>query len=196
MRLLIVDLDGTLCRDNTFSLWVAYSARRLARHGRLASVARMTVWVIARKLRLVSHRRMKHALMQITDTDNPTVIERFAGRVATRFNNNVTDIVNDHLRHADMVVLATAAPSLYAPEVARKAGIRLCVSTPMTRRSADYTECRGEEKLKAVKAITGNWDAYNEVTVVTDHVDDAPLMRANRSGRNILIGTPRKDITS
>lgn len=188
MRLLIVDLDGTLCRDNTFSLWTAYSSRRLIRRGRLASVARMAAWVAARKLRLISHRRMKHALMQLTATDNPTVIERFAELVAARFNSNVTDIVSDHLRRADMVVLATAAPSLYAPEVARKAGIGLCVSTPMTRRCADYTECRGEEKLRAVTALTGNWDKYDEVTVVTDHADDTPLMRANRSGRNILIG--------
>lgn len=188
MKLLVVDLDGTLFRGNTLNLWVRTAFLRLVRTGHAAGAVAVGLWVILRKLRIVSHRRMKHALMRLTSSvGTPAVVEEFSAAVARGFSQEVMSLVEEHLSDNGKVVLATAAPDLYAAAVARKAGISLWVATPMTRRHDDYAECRGEAKLRAVLALTGPWSAYEEVTVVTDHADDTPLLRANASGRNILV---------
>lgn len=188
MKLLVVDLDGTLFRGNTLNLWVRTAFSRLVRTGRVVSAAGVGLWVILRKLRIVSHRRMKFHLMRLTSpVGTPAVVDGFSATVASGFNREVMALVETHLSKGDKVVLATAAPDLYAGAVARRAGISLWVATPMSQRPDEYTECRGEAKLRAVLSVTGPWSAYDEVSVVTDHADDTPLLHANTSGRNILI---------
>lgn len=157
-KIVVVDLDGTLVRRNTLHQFALYALG----HGHALSVG---WWLALRRLRLVSHRRMKHAMLRATlRMDTAPLVESLLAQVSPR----VMALMDRH-PGAEMV-LATAAPDVYALPLARRLGVR-CVATPWTPRLEQYVECRGTEKLRRVREL-----GQEIVAVVTDHSDDMPLL--------------------
>ena len=74
------------------------------------------------------------------------------------------------------VVLATAAPAVYAEAIAAELNYAACLASPNPTRPQD--ELIGERKAIAVRAWTEELRAGKSVPllVVTDHLDDLPLL--------------------
>ena len=81
----------------------------------------------------------------------------------------------------NMIVLATAAPDIYAIRFANKLGINYVCAT-----TKDGQENKGVVKLEGVQKLLADENLILSA-VITDHEDDLPLLQFNRHGENILV---------
>ncbi len=191
---LILDLDGTLLRCNSFTLFVKFLFRRIPR------LRPFLLAVVAlRKARLISHAeakeriilRSRDAINRVQSPDDspfckspklqrrgtrPDLLQDFLSLLREHINPEVAALIPE----ADRTILATAAPALYALPFARMIGI-----PEATASHPGEPENKGEQKLASVRRLGVTFDA--DVTVVSDHTDDLPLFKANAAGRNLLV---------
>lgn len=169
---LIIDLDGTLVDCNTFTEFVRYLFMTVPKiRGRIAYV------VALRKLRLISHHEAKRRIVTLASKAlEKRDIDYFVNKMITR----VRPSLFRSLEVSERVILATAAPEIYAIPLASALGIREITAT-----SNDGPENRGTTKLRNVERLGVKFD--EDTVVITDHHDDLPLLRRNERGRNILI---------
>lgn len=161
--LTVVDLDGTLVDGNTLHEYIKAGFAEVSPGNKIS----LAVLAVLRCLKLISHKRMKFsALSLIPPSDG--VKKRFLSKIKMR--PEVKSIINN----SDHVILATAAPDVYIPWLWGGA----YVATP-TENNPDREECRGENKVLAIKKAVENQPYYID-TVITDHHDDLPLMKIAR----------------
>lgn len=179
---IVVDLDGTLIQGNSMKLFCRWSVCQMLARGRIATAILMLWWISARLLRLTSHAHMKQAFLKICEG-------KFSDKDIYRFlEQNLNSIINGQVldmayKSRCIMVLATAAPALYAEPFGRSLGFDHVLATKYSK--TDFTENIGEKKLESVNRLLSKIGA-EMVIVITDHADDAPLLRANR-GQNYLV---------
>lgn len=174
---MVVDLDGTLVRGNTLHIALRMGLRR----GSLWSRMTVAAWLAARRLRLVSHERMKYgALPRVFAAEG--FANEFKARVESAFNSDVTDLIARHRADGGVVLLATAAASAYVPMIWDGDFVASPVGGP---------DLRGNAKVRAVD----KWIKDNEGRIVmflTDHEHDLPMARyAASEGADVLLVNPR-----
>lgn len=176
--MVIIDLDGTLVRGNTFRMFMRYLLQHSVRHRHFGTTAKLAVLSALRVGRLITHRRLKWNILRLGDkvlTEDD--IASFVAEIPARFNPRVRELVEPQ-----KVVLATAAPVEYVAPLAKSLGVEfVATKRPETGRYRGFVECRGTEKLRQVQK---KWGTGHDV--VTDHADDLALLAA-MTGRRILI---------
>ena len=163
----VIDLDGTLVACNSFVKYVGWIGRK-----------HIQVWVIVllRKLRLISHSVAKQRVMALEVSDEE--IDRFVDFL-TGYTRR--ELLESYQNGDNMIVLATAAPDIYAIRFANKLGINdVCATTK------DGQENKGVVKLEGVQKLLADENLILSA-VITDHEDDLPLLQFNRHGENILV---------
>lgn len=185
-KAIIIDLDGTLLRTNTFSDYILYSCCQSLRSFRLDLVFLLLLFSFLRKLRIISHARMKYLILRHTTTfmQQHNRINSFVAKELTYENPTVITHLHNYASQSYLTVLATAAPSLYAELIASHYHFDHCLATPPA--SIPYSQWREnkrQEKLHNVQKTLTSANAEISV-VITDHSDDQPLLDANREGRN------------
>lgn len=184
--LTVVDFDGTLLRGNSLHIFAVCSLRDALRHGRLAQAAKVTGWLTLRRLRLCGHRRMKWAVNGATAITSSFKAD-FVHKIHSSLNTRVKALTDERRNQGQTVLLATAAADLYVPWI--------WDGPYVATRTADnptHTECRGEEKLKAVMAYAVD-NGLTPTTVITDHHDDLALLKAPFAER-ILVSPSAKTL--
>ena len=181
--LTVVDLDGTYVTANTLREYILTGLRHHLRHGRLWPSIRISALMALRILRLVSHKTMKFGcLAALSSISND---RRFHDDFSEQMRASVNDAVAAYLetkrRQGHAILLATAAPDCYVPLIWDGDYVATASAD-----NADRTECRGEEKLRRVLDYARAHNCRID-TVITDHPDDAPLLRYNSAGTNILV---------
>jgi len=192
---IVLDLDGTVCRTNTFRQWTLRTFLRpnaLNQSLYLRSVAVFVWFYLLRMLGLLSHRQMKGRFVArfaaMVGRASPLTTERylreFAASMTGEYLNRqviqeVCRLQNDpttmSLRRD--VALATAAPSFYAEYIAESLGWD-CFSSEIdldriSAKSADcWQENLGDMKLRSIR----DWLEGDEFVLFTDHQDDWPLI--------------------
>lgn len=177
----VVDLDGTLLAGNSFRWFTRFVLRLAACRAPLQMIA-LCGLIALRKLRLCSHRRLKWELMKTADRVlTPEDYNRFARIMQGRINRSVLSMLPSDTEP----VVASAASAEYVAPFVELMGWKHFVATrrPDSGRFRDFTECRGESKVKAVRTL---FPGNRIEAVLTDHVDDLPLLLAS-SGRRILV---------
>lgn len=148
------------------------------RRRKAGAVAQIMVLSALRLGRLITHRRLKWGILDVSDsvlTDKD--IETFAKTLTPQFNPGVKALMQQQ-----KTVLATAAPARYVAKLAELLGVEyVATERPQSGKYSEFVECRGSEKLRRV---TEKWGRDNDV--VTDHADDLALLAATR-GRKILV---------
>lgn len=177
----VVDLDGTLLKGNSFRWFTGFVLHRAIRRAPFRWIV-LCGWLLLRMLRLCSHRRLKWEVMKTADRVlSPEDYNRFA------------HVMQGHISHTVLAmlptdsepVIASAASIEYVAPFVELMGWKRFVATcrPASGRFRDYTECRGERKVRAIRKL---FPGDGISAVFTDHVDDLPLLLAS-SGRRILI---------
>lgn len=184
---IVVDLDGTLLRGNSFRLFIRFLASRLRARGRWMELGSVVGLLAARRLRLISHVRMKHpihllALRLMSEAD----IEEFAAGLITYINIGLLDELRRLQREGWRTVLATAAPDFYIAPLCRRLGLDEWTATPAAPGVAAYGENRSDRKRDRALALAAE-RGWRIAAVATDHPDDLPLLRLP-SVRRILVG--------
>ncbi|MDE6338845.1 MAG: haloacid dehalogenase-like hydrolase [Muribaculaceae bacterium] len=170
--MIIVDLDGTLVGCNSFTEFVKFLFRRYPRER-----WRLIAIVLKRKLRLITHHTAKERIVKIAEsvTDDAAINDFVEGLL-----KHVRPLLRSRLQTGERVILATAAPALYAYPLASALGITEVCATERGK-----GENNGERKLRSVERLGVIFAP--DTTVITDHYADLPLLRRNQSGINILI---------
>lgn len=178
--LTVVDLDGTYVTCNTLREYILTGLKHHLRRSHLLSSIKVSALMALRVLRLISHKTMKFGCLAALAKDSGFHAV-FAAKMRASVNNEVVAIIESKRAEGHAVLLATAAPDFYVPLIWDGDYVATAsVDNP------DRTECRGEEKLRRVLEYARANGCHID-TVISDHHDDAPLLRYNSDGTNILV---------
>lgn len=157
---LVTDLDGTLVAGNTFRIFIRDGLSRAP----LASKARICLWLLLRRLRLVSHARMKFAILPLLGKPS----RAFSEKIRSLRNPEVEALIARRRAEGWTILLATAAPEVYIKDI--------WDGPFVATEGCGPTECRGEEKVRRVEEYLRSHGACL-AEAVSDHADDTPLLR-------------------
>lgn len=172
MKTIIIDLDGTLIKYNSFTEFVKYSFRHLP-----SIRLQIAMTVALRKLRLITHARAKRILIKDISAIAP---EGFLNPFYEILNGFINYSILRKIKEYDLKILATAAPSYYAVEWGKSLGFDCIIASETGK-----PENRGLRKLNNVLKQGVIFDG--KVTVISDHHDDLPLFTVNTKGLNYLV---------
>lgn len=182
--ILVVDLDGTILRGNSYRHWVRYllfgGFGHLSPPARVALRLRVAAVLGGRKLLRWPHARVKARLRQLwstvvagdaAGTDLAALLDRLDGDIRPWFR----PVLAEMTRRGGAAILATAAAGEYAVPFARRLGFPEVLATSCDPRRA--TENLGDAKAAAVAKLirARGWDG-RPLLVFTDHHDDLPLI--------------------
>lgn len=173
--MIVVDLDGTLLSRNSFGVFAGFLWRTALKKHRFATATQFALWAAARKLRLISHRRLKWQLMKLADASMETSDYEALAKELLKYTNSR---VANYLKGKEWL-LATAASHEYVEHIAANLDCTAFIATrrPESGLFSDYIENKGEKKLEAVsKFLNGSGIDI----AISDHTDDLPLLRAAR----------------
>jgi hypothetical protein len=196
---IIVDLDGTLCRFNSFRNWTiaAFLIPSFAL-GFLYPISLLIFFTLylLRVLKLISHLKMKTTFISLFnlfagDKKREEFNLSFANSIIKNgLNSSVLTKIEELKNEFDIkeIVLATAAPEFYAKHIANKFNMSLVASGFTKDDSRDiWIETIKVEKEKSVEQIIGN----SSYVVFTDHEDDWPLIKKSQ---NCYLVNPTKKV--
>lgn len=182
-KLVIVDLDGTLIRGNSFSMFTLWLVRRLISRFNLIQGFAVTGWVLLRKIHAISHSAVKKRIMKIAEeTLSKDELKLFSKKLLKSLNPESVDLFSCRRRSGDYLCLATAAPYSYASILGNELGFDQVEGTRLPGiafKSGDasvFTECKGEAKLSRVRKLCEDLNIEPSL-FLTDHIDDLPLMK-------------------
>lgn len=168
-KVVVVDLDGTLIDGNSLRVYVCLGMRQLIHHNPIQAGVLAAIFVL-RKLRIVSHRRMKFAALKRIRPDSE-LRQKFTAKIDAMRRPEVARLIERYRKDGAEILLATAAADVYIPWI----WTGPYVATP-TRENPGRIECRGTLKARAVARYIGLEKALE--AVVTDHVDDLALLNS------------------
>lgn len=172
----VCDLDGTLLSVNSFTKFTAWLGFRYPRL--LVPLA----WVVLRrKLRLISHAEAKREIVAMAAkcVDREKLGVWIRRLLELYINTEVQEILRNRSEDGCCLLLATAAPELYAVALGREAGFDAVLATP-----APGPENRREEKRDRIAQFMRERGG-RPVLFISDHDDDMPTARwvESRGGR-------------
>lgn len=188
----IVDLDGTLVRGNTFKQYLRFILNTAVNKCDFSTLLALLYFMALRATRIVSHAWLKRkVLLAAAQFNDEMTLSPFIDKLLSDTNNIVVNEINELQSAGHPVYLATAAPMIYARLIAEATSMTgvVATTTPPQDNSKGWHETRGKYKLKAIKDIlsgTGQtiWRSY------TDHIDDLPLI-TNSLERVLVNPNPR-----
>ena len=204
-RVAIYDLDRTLLRTPTFTLFLLWAAWRTA-PWRMLLLPALAAWAIGHILHLYGRDRFKPAAIRLmlgTILPRPVATDLAARFAAWRVPDDVPPgaaacIARDR-GEGYRLLIATAAPEFYAGAVADALGFDAIVATSHHRDAAgnwlpaiDGVNCYGAEKARRVS----EWlevnasGASRHIRAYSDHASDAPLFAI--ADEAWLVGRSRK----
>jgi phosphoserine phosphatase len=210
---IVVDLDGTLSRANTFHRWtVATFLAPNPMHRNSLAVYLKCVWTFfatygMRACRILSHHQMKGLLIaefgrlaaELPVQQVERQLSTFANTIVARHLNSDVKAAIDRISHEaaegpDAVALATAAPSLYANSVAEQLGFR-CFATEIPLEGLrENPQMEWEDNRRAAKLQSVSlWLGSSPFVLFTDHVDDWPLIERAES---VFLVNPSRQLVS
>lgn len=184
----VVDLDGTYIAGNTLRMYIKFGLTRCLRSGHLFNAVRVVSYLLARRLRLISHIAMKARVFTVLGGER-SFMHEFVAHARLCVNGDVVALIENERKLGHRVLLATAAPDFYVKEL--WGGDFVATGDCC---NAEQIECRGDEKLRRVREWLDKNGCHLHM-VVTDHRDDAPLVGFNRSGFNVLVRPDRNSLS-
>lgn len=187
-RVLVVDLDGTLYSINTFHFFIKYLLLFGVKKLKVVLFAMIVVIVSMRLLRLISHSQMKYKIL--LNIKNRTDIDYKA--FVDRLNKHKHSLHSLNKNEYDIKILATAAPSCYANIIANNNNFDYCSATnfPEGRYSSDFENIKEVKKINVMKILNDQHILKIEA-IITDHLDDLPLMKVSN---HVIIVNPSNEL--
>lgn len=192
-QVVFCDLDGTLVLDNSFHVFLgvcwtlarptaraALASRLMPRAfgriggGHVGLKRRVLVWVACQPQEWQDH-----------------AVAKTLARLRPTLSAPVLRILEEFRASGARIVLATAAPDLYARPLATQIGADDCLATP-SRLTSTWAELLSARKARACAAWLEQHlpaDGPRQIVTITDHPDDLPLLAM--SDRVILQASPQ-----
>lgn len=190
MRLSIFDVDRTITRRPTYSLFLLHAMLRLA-PWRMALLPLMLPLMLLHAGRLMSRRSIKQAMHRLALGNRlprdqaERVAESFARQLyESGLYRQAKELIKAERVSGRIVALATAAPALYIEPLARHLGIDLVIATQAHWQDGALTcriageNCYGTQKLERIIETLENHGITREgahIRFFSDHASDRPV---------------------
>lgn len=174
---LIIDLDGTLLNTNTFKDYIKYIFNDTLKKRKFLISVQIVVYVILRKLRIISHECMKkHILKSTSPFMSYEKLKKFTQTLYRKENLKVVELLLKYKAQNYLCILSTAAPESYATIIANHYGFDNCIATPNYIIKNSWKEnVKENKKENTIKFLKRNNASLN--IFITDHHDDLPLLK-------------------
>ncbi len=189
-KVIVVDLDGTLYTINTFHYFIKFLFGYSVKNFNIALLFKIIMAATARLLGMTNHAQMKYAILKSIDKIKDIDYSKFVDQI----NSKKRDIAVLNDSDFETKILATAAPSCYADIIAKREMFDVCLATQF-RASGFVKEFENIKDVKKDSVINYlSSIGFSEIDIlVTDHLDDFPLMKLAK--RNILV-SPSTELKS
>ena len=187
-KALVLDLDGTLYSINTFHYFIRYILWQSLIRFKLILFINISTPLLLRILRVISHSKMKYIVLRTIRDRTDIDYNDFTSNIK-KFRRKLN--FGDH-RQFDLKILATAAPDCYSSIIAKENDIGICCATnfPQRDHSKNFENIREVKKANVMK-ILNSYKVDQIDTLVTDHIDDLPLMKVSK---HVIIINPTSDL--
>lgn len=199
MTTAIFDLDGTVTRKDTYLPFLFFCFKQVGL--RTWPALLLPIFSLLYFLRMVTNARLKEALLAsvlsgVTVERLKPLIEKYAAALMEiGLNEPLVEIVQEHLKRGDRVILVTASFDLYVEKIAERLGILHVVCTWAEVLGGIVTgrlcgeNCYGAEKVKRLETLLAPMD-WRSAIFYTDHHSDLPLLK--KVSRAYLVNPARK----
>jgi len=188
---LVIDLDKTLLKIDTFRSYMLYVGREALKVLRLDICFTLLLFMLLRKARWISHGTMKyHVLCKSQYFMEKAHLEAFAQEISGEVNEKVLHIIKEYQAKDYFVLLSTAAPVSYASKIKDIFGFDAVCATPMPQKH--WEECVRENKCRTTLDLL-EARGFSLDTFITDHSDDLPLLRIHKR-QNLLVSPDAKTL--
>lgn len=191
VRLVVFDLDGTITRHDTL---VPYVIGFLARRPwRLLRLVRVIPALILFALRRADHGKVKEAFIRATLRGHTRAeleawTERFVPALLDRgVFADALETIAAHRRDGDVLVLMSASPDLYVPEIARRLGFAETICTGVQWDGEHLVgkltteNRRGAEKARCFEALRQRYPGLATVAYANGPSDLDHLVLADQA---------------
>jgi len=175
LKLIVVDLDGCLCKLNTFRYWLVFISFYFLFSLRWLSLLKIYGVVFERIFRGTGRVVMKRNILLVTGKVNQVAINWFCCFLNRFTNQDVLAAISKMKELNAELVLSTAAPDCYVNTYSKYFNFFHVFSTPSLI-TPSWKENIGIEKLEFIQKEYGK-DVVVEC-MFTDHHDDLPLLLA------------------
>lgn len=179
-RILVVDLDGTLVLDNSFHAFLRSGWKWGGGALRLSILRASFSRAVGRSGRVEMKRRILGTFGNLPESRRQVIIDATVEMVMPVMSAPVVKLVREWQLTSDPIVLATAAPEVYASVLAERLGISDCLGTLLPV-GGQFCELMGENKQRALEKwlVSKRLDRSGaRLVIVSDSADDLPLMKS------------------
>ena len=196
MKAVVVDLDGTLLTINTFKSYILYVVKQACYKYRLDIIIALAFWVVLRKLRLVTHERMKYKILKHSEFFmNQKRLQNFVDIILPFLNRKIYDCALSYRRQGCYLCLSTAAPLSYASLIVQQLHFDgICASlmpsqvdSKCWRENVREIKCKNTLEYLSIRSL-------KLYVLMTDHYDDIPLLEIQKF-KNIIVAPTERTIT-
>jgi len=204
--LAVFDLDGTLIKTDSFLPYLFTYARR---GRRLWPIVVMPIYLALYACRFLSDRDAKERLIEVFFGNEP--LEKISAHsqwfcsnwVQRRLRADTVTKLREHQAAGHRVVLVSASPDLFVPQIGRYLGINETICTQILFENGYCSgkfvgpNCKGDNKVILLTAYLGVETAPDQSYAYGDSRSDFPLLSWVRHGnlvrRNGIMpfGSPR-----
>lgn len=192
-KAVVVDLDGTLVRINTFKVYIEYVCKVALKNGRIDICAQLIWNVLLRKFRWIAHEVMKYHILRATDRlMTRKRLESLVDRLLLSINSDVVNLCYKYREEGYFILLSTAAPENYASILSKRLFLDGVCATAIPNKRMKWKENVRNVKCKNTINYLKDKDLSLDI-LITDHYDDIPLLNIHKE-RNILMKPNKKTI--
>lgn len=169
----VVDLDGTLYKGNTFHAFIFFIFKQAFKQIDVFWLVSIVFWTKLRIIKLISHKKWKYQILK--SCNNKKIhIDCFVASLQKKMQ----PFILNEIKHYETRILATAAPEIYALAVSKKYQFTHCSATMNANFFEDFSEnCKGN-KFNNVQKILQQTNSSTINLMITDHLDDALLIKS------------------
>ncbi|MCM3023153.1 haloacid dehalogenase-like hydrolase [Heyndrickxia ginsengihumi] len=174
-KCIVVDLDQTFIKGNTFHLWLKFLIFQSS-FSNLWLTINIVIFVFFRLIRIISHEKLKRKIIYLSNLQKSKInLDEFINVTDKLINEDILIKLQNRTQN-EIWILATAAPAIYSELIASKYNFDYCISTSMNFDS-EWKENIRNVKLENVQSLVNKLNITSIDYLYTDHYDDIPLMR-------------------
>lgn len=177
-KIAVIDVDDTLLCGNSLKMLLYGTLMNQMKRRRWRQMS-LLCWVMMKRiLHMSSHVELKQQICRsaidvMTDAD----FDALTAAMLAKVRPSVRRIINRWIADGGDVVIASAGMRFCLQDMVRQMGLRYLVATDYDAATGGMGhETRSESKLQAVRTLAVAERLGNIGMVVTDHIDDLPLL--------------------
>ena len=175
--IVVVDLDGTLLRCNSFHKYIVYLLTSPGCGLYYLNRVKILFYLALRLTRMITHKKLKLWLMQLSTEIDDSIVKDFVNKVLVKDVSKVCiDEINYWKTNNVQLILATAAPVKYASYISKLFGFDKVFASDLLETGELY-ECFRDIKAKCIADYAKNSEI---LAVYSDHQDDAELFKLSK----------------